>query len=149
MLTTRETIVDKLMATLADETSVVRILRGNSSTMEVEFKGLADNDFPILVVQVGLPQPNIKYSSRSQGVIDEVRSTLNIDIFCYIRCVDGVEGDEVSILLNDIWKVICDNPTLGGAIKIVPSISQALTYNGPYIYFTITLGLEYVHTNKI
>jgi len=145
MLTTREVIVEKLMAVLMDETSVVKVLRGNSTSMAEEFKGLPETDFPILVVQAGLPQVNPKYSSRNQGVIEESRSILMIDIYCYVRCVGDTEDDQVSVLLNDIWKVICANPNLGGAIKIVPSISQSLTYNGPYVFFTISLGLEYVH----
>jgi len=148
MLTTRETIINQLLAKLLDQTAIVKVVRGNKSSIEKEFNGLAETDFPVIVVEAGLPQPNIHYSSRNQGVIDEVRSTLNVDVYCYVRCSENIEDGKVSILMNDVWKVICDNPNLGGAIKLIPAFSQTLTYNGPYVYFTISLGLEYIHDNK-
>jgi len=146
MFTTRQQIITQLTNKLTEETSIIKILLGDKNSIEKEFNSLTETDFPIIVVEAGLPQLNIKFSKMEEGVIELSRSILPVNVYCYCRCFNGVEDKAIGVLLNDVWKCICNNPNLGGVLKVVPSISQTITYNGSYAYFSIELGLEYVHS---
>lgn len=139
------------MSVLNEETSVVKIVRGNRNSIEKEFNAIADTDFPLIILEAGMPQINPKYSSRLQGVIEGSVSVLNVDLYCYIRC-NGEnlvkEDDQINLLLNDVWAAICNNANIGDAIKCRPTISPTLTYAGNYCYFTFSLAFEYFHNDK-
>ena len=144
--TTREYII-KALTELLDRCEVKKVIRGKRDVQE-EFIALADTDFPIVVLDCGLPQPDIKYSSRQQGIIDEVRSTMGISIYVYLRVSEGPcgsEDEQVSFILGNIWKVLCNNPNIGKVMLLRPSLSPKLVYKDVYCYFTIDLNVVYSH----
>ena len=145
--TTREYIV-KTLTELLESCEVKRVVRGKKGNIQKEFNALPDTDFPIIVLDCGLPQPEIKYSSRQQGIIDEVRSSLDISIYVYLRTSEGLcghEDEQVSFLLGNIWKILCNNPNIGKVMTLIPMLSPSMTYQDVYCYFTIDLKVQYIH----
>jgi len=147
--TTREYIVRTLIEVL-ESCPIKRVIRGKRAGIQKEFLALPETDFPLVVLDCGLPQPEIKYSSRQQGVIDEVLSRMNIEIFVYLRVADGLcghEDTEVSGLLGSIWKAICNHPNIGKVMKVAPSFpSPKIVYESSYCYFTVNVEVVYCHT---
>jgi hypothetical protein len=146
--TTREIITTKLLDIL--ETSMAhKVLRGKRSIIEKEFQTISDTDFPIIIVDVGLPQPEIKFSDKNYGVVDQAISELNVQLFCYLRVEEtklGQEDQVVSAFLSSLWKVVCHNPNIGDALMVIPTFSKSLTYDGPYTYFTTNLMVKYLNS---
>lgn len=145
--TNRETIMKELIE-LLESSSVKKVIRSKRSDIQKEFVSLPDTDFPLVAIDCGLPQTEIKFSSRQQGIIDEVRSTLNISLYVYLRLSEGLDGQEdeqVSNVATNLWSIICNNPNVGKAFQVVPNFSSSLTYVDTYCYFTLDLKVQYVH----
>ena len=146
--TTREYIIKTLIEVL-DSCPIKKVIRGRRAGIQKEFLALPETDFPLVVLDCGLPQPEIKYSSRQQGVIDEVLSRMNIEVFVYQRITDGLcghEDPEVSVLLENLWRAICNHPNIGKVMKVAPVFSPKIAYEGSYCYFTISVNVVYCHT---
>ena len=144
--TTRLEIIEELIS-LLEGLDVKQVICGRAGSVQEEFIALPDTNFPIIVLEAGLPQPEIKYSSRQQGTIDEVLSNLSIDISVYSRFVESPEeGDEgLSVILQALWRGICNSPNVGRALKITPTFSPKITYVDNYCYFTMNLVVRYNH----
>ena len=145
--TTREEIIINFVE-LLESLPIKKVIRGRRNGIQKEFVALPDTDFPLVVLDCGLPQPEIKYSSRAQGVIDEVLSRMNIEVFVYLRIAEGLcghEDPEVSVLLEELWRGICNSPNVGKIMKVAPTFSPKIVYEGSYCYFTINLNVMFIH----
>ena len=145
--TTRSKIKTDLVE-LLESLSIKRVIHNRRGSIQKEFAALPDTDFPLVVVDCGLPQPEIKYSNREQGVIEEVRSRMSIDIYVYGRIIEGFcgnENQEVSVLIETLWRGLCNSPNIGNTLKIIPTFSPRIVYESTYCYFTLNLSVIYIH----
>lgn len=139
----RELITQNIKLTL-ESTSLAQVTRKKLHLDEWDTVPLAQ--LPYCSVMSGLPSPqSIKFSTRTQGRIDVIRSELTTAVTVFGQ--DNVTPDEtISSLLQEIWAALFIDYRRGGhALQTVinPQIKTAVL--DPYYAFEVEVLTEYHH----
>lgn len=114
-----------------------------------ELKNYAITQLPVAAVVGRLPKPNqYKFSEREQAVVDQIQSSLIVDVFFYFQRGNWSDMDEkVSSYANDLFVALFADPGRGGlclrtTVELVPDYS----YWDPFVAFKLMITHQYLHT---
>lgn len=110
-----------------------------------DLKLISSKQFPLCAVVGRMPVPKVHRNSRC--TIDQIISTLKVDIFTYLQ--QNVESEidtDISNIADDLYAALYTDQHRGGLVtKSEVQIHEDHEYWPPYAAFKITVKHEYVH----
>ncbi|MDA3788078.1 MAG: hypothetical protein PF503_06250 [Desulfobacula sp.] len=105
----------------------------------------AQTQFPVCAVVGRLPIPDEKHSGR-QPAVDQLRSTLKVDVFTYLQVNEDIDS-QISDLADSLFAILYTDQTRGKlcyetTIKIVENTNIW----DPFAAFQLTAIHKYVHS---
>jgi hypothetical protein len=142
----REQIIKYIEERLNTLSSIKTVQRVQPT--EEELQNFASTQFPVIAIIGGIPQPVAHRSSRSSGGHDQFKSELKLKMFIYF--MDATTPDTtISYLLDDIWKLLYADQTLGGLVsELSLEPDKPVAVWRPYAAFSMECILTYYHTTE-
>ncbi len=139
----RELIIvsDKTIVEAVDSiTTVKRTVQQYS-----DLQDMSSRQFPVCAVVGRMPVPKVHRNSRC--TIDQITSTLKVDIFTYIQQnVESKIDTDISNIADDLYAALYTDQHRGGLVtKSEVQVHEEPNYWAPFAAFKITVIHEYVH----
>jgi len=142
---TRETIVKALIDDIESIAGAKTVVRSFPTNKALE--AFSWSQFPVIAVVAGMPTPEEKLSSRSQGIPDLYRSSLIVSLFMYFHDTGSKVDENMSEWLNKIWSKVLADPTRGGeAFSTEVRPDPSVEYFDPYVAFKVDVVIKYHRT---
>jgi len=142
----REQILVEVKTVLESVTAVGSVKRKVVASV-LELKGIPSPLFPVVCMTAGLPVPKGGgyVTLRESGQSSKIRSILSINLRTY--GLDKLEPDTaISILAEDIWDELYDDPTVDGlAESVTVKLQRETLFFEPFYRFDMIYDVEYIH----
>ena len=142
----REQILVEVKTVLESVTAVGSVKRKVVASV-LELKGIPSPLFPVVCMTAGLPVPKGGgyVTLRESGQSSKIRSILSINLRTY--GLDKLVPDTaISILAEDIWDELYDDPTVDGlAESVTVKLQRETLFFEPFYRFDMIYDVEYIH----
>ena len=141
----RERILENIRQTV-EETDVFKtVLR----VFTKDIDSFAETQFPVAVIEGGLPDPSPHFSkTKTGGIPAQFKSMLPVWIYVFAK--ENINPDSViSDLSDELWKGLYADPKRGGlALATVIQPETNVMILPPYVRFGFKCDVYYIHDTK-
>jgi hypothetical protein len=145
MTSKREQIILSDIALIEQAESIKTVKRTMQSYSDLQ--SFAGTQLPIAAVVGRLPVPQNKFSTRD-GQVDQIISSLRVDVFIYFQENQNMDS-VLSSILEELWIKLYQDPTRNDLCILTHlEVQENNEVWPPFVAFQLIINHQYKHTTE-